>query len=74
MLFANAATIIAQAISILNPEKHVEVRYRAGRRPKTIVRISKHIHDSVVTRVKIISNLDITNRRASAGWQKQTAV
>ncbi|RJQ41470.1 MAG: type II secretion system protein GspE [Nitrospiraceae bacterium] len=63
MLFANAATTGTSDIHIEPGEKHVQVRYRLDGSLKTIVRYPKHIHDSVVSRVKIISNLDITNRR-----------
>ncbi|MCX5717692.1 MAG: GspE/PulE family protein [Nitrospirae bacterium] len=63
MLFANAATTGSSDIHIEPGEKNVQVRYRIDGILKTIVKYPKHIHDSVVSRVKIISNLDITNRR-----------
>ena len=63
MLLANAATISASDIHIEPGEKSVQVRYRIDGVLKAAVKYPKHIHDSVVSRVKIISNLDITNRR-----------
>lgn len=63
MLFANAATTGTSDIHIEPGEKHVQVRYRIDGFLKSTVKYPKHIHDSVVSRVKIISNLDITNRR-----------
>lgn len=63
MLLANAAAISASDIHIEPGEKSVQVRYRADGVLKAAVKYPKHIQDSVVSRVKIISNLDITNRR-----------
>ncbi|MDI6745135.1 MAG: GspE/PulE family protein, partial [Thermodesulfovibrionales bacterium] len=63
MLLANAATISASDVHIEPGEKSVQVRYRIDGILKAAVKYPKHIHDSVVSRVKIISNLDITNRR-----------
>ena len=63
MLLANAATIGASDIHIEPGEKSIQVRYRIDGVLKAAVKYPKHIHDSVVSRVKIISNLDITNRR-----------
>ena len=63
MLLANAATIGASDIHIEPGEKSIQVRYRIDGALKAAVKYPKHIHDSVVSRVKIISNLDITNRR-----------
>lgn len=63
MLLANAATISASDIHIEPGEKSIQVRYRIDGFLKAAVKYPKHIHDSVVSRVKIISNLDITNRR-----------
>lgn len=63
MLLANAATIGASDIHIEPGEKSVQIRYRIDGVLKAAVKYPKHIHDSVVSRVKIISNLDITNRR-----------
>lgn len=63
MLFANAATTGSSDIHIEPGEKSVQVRYRIDGALKTIVKYPKYVHDSIVSRIKIISNLDITNRR-----------
>lgn len=63
MLLANAATTGSSDVHIEPGEKSVQVRYRIDGVLKAIVKYPKHIHDSIVSRVKIISNLDITNRR-----------
>jgi type IV pilus assembly protein PilB len=44
-------------------EKHVQVRYRVDGVLRNILQYPTRLHDSVTSRIKIISNLDITNRR-----------
>ncbi len=44
-------------------DKYVLVRYRVDGELRDILRIPKNIQNSVISRIKIVSNLDITNRR-----------
>lgn len=64
------ATIIAEAIRLrasnihVEPyDKYVQIRYRIDGELLNISTYSKNIHDAVISRIKIISNLDITKRR-----------
>jgi len=63
MLIADAVKSDASDIHIEPREKSVQVRYRIDGNLKNIREYPKQIQDAVVSRVKIISNLDITNRR-----------
>ncbi len=63
MLIADAVKSDASDIHIEPREKSVQVRYRIDGNLKNIQEYPKQIQDAVVSRVKIISNLDITNRR-----------
>lgn len=63
MIIADAVNMNASDIHIEPREKHVQVRYRIDGELKNINQYSKYIHNSVISRIKIISNLDITNRR-----------
>jgi type IV pilus assembly protein PilB len=63
MLLADAARSRASDIHIEPEEKGIQVRYRIDGELKNIIRYPKAIHDSVTTRIKIISELDITNKR-----------
>ena len=63
MLIADAVSVSASDIHIEPRDKYVQVRYRIDGVLKNIHNYSSHIHNSVISRVKIISNLDITNRR-----------
>jgi len=63
MLLADAAKSRASDIHIEPEEKGIQVRYRIDGELKNIIRYPKGIHDSVITRIKIISELDITNKR-----------
>ncbi len=63
MLLADAVNVNASDIHIEPRERYVQVRYRLDGELQNIHNYSKHIHNSVISRVKIISNLDITNRR-----------
>ena len=66
--FTNA--ILADAIKINASDMHIEpqkdtviVRYRVDGVMREIMKTDKHVHASIVSRIKIISNLDITIRR-----------
>ncbi len=63
MLIADAVKSGASDIHIEPREKSTQVRYRIDGNLKNIREYPKQIQDAVVSRVKIISNLDITNRR-----------
>jgi type IV pilus assembly protein PilB len=65
MVIVEAAKAMASDIHIEPREKYVQVRFRIDGELRNIFRYDKSIHDSVVSRIKIISNLDITNRRLS---------
>jgi type IV pilus assembly protein PilB len=62
-VIADAVKSDASDIHIEPREKHVQVRYRIDGALKNIQAYPKQIQDAVISRVKIISNLDITNRR-----------
>ncbi len=62
-IIADAASTGASDIHIEPREQNVQVRYRIDGNLRNIHNFSKRIKDSVISRVKIISNLDITNRR-----------
>lgn len=63
MIIADAVNEGASDIHIEPREDHVQIRYRIDGELKNIHSYSKYIHNSVISRIKIISNLDITNRR-----------
>jgi type IV pilus assembly protein PilB len=63
MLIADAVNADASDIHIEPRDGHVQVRYRMDGELHSIHNYSKHIHNSVISRIKIISNLDITKRR-----------
>lgn len=63
MIIAEAVKAMASDIHIEPREKYVQIRFRIDGELRNILKYDKNIHDSVVSRVKIISNLDITNRR-----------
>ncbi|MBC8459675.1 MAG: Flp pilus assembly complex ATPase component TadA [Deltaproteobacteria bacterium] len=65
--FTNA--ILADAIKLKASDVHIEpqkdaviIRYRVDGIMREIMRMDKHVHASVVSRIKIISNLDISIR------------
>jgi len=62
-IMSDAAKCRASDIHIEPAETEVAVRYRIDGVLKTIVRYPLYIHDSVVSRIKIVSSLDITNKR-----------
>jgi type IV pilus assembly protein PilB len=63
MINADAAKSRASDIHIEPRGKYVQVRYRVDGELRNALKYPGHIHDSVVSRIKILSNLDITNRR-----------
>ncbi|RJQ14154.1 MAG: type II secretion system protein GspE [Nitrospiraceae bacterium] len=63
MLIADAVKYDASDIHIEPREGSVQVRYRIDGILKNIQSYPKQIQDAVISRIKIISNLDITNRR-----------
>ncbi len=62
-IMSDAAKCRASDIHIEPSETDVAVRYRIDGVLKIIVRYPLYIHDSVVSRIKIVSSLDITNKR-----------
>lgn len=63
MIVAEANKAKASDIHIEPMEKSVIVRYRVDGDLRSVFKYSKDLHDSVISRIKIISKLDITNRR-----------
>jgi len=63
MIIADAVNFGSSDIHVEPREKYVQVRYRIDGNLKNIHQYSINIHDSVVSRIKITANLDITNRR-----------
>lgn len=63
MILADAVKSRASDVHIEPQERHVQVRYRIDGNLKNVLTYNKRIQDSVVSRIKIKSNLDITNRR-----------
>jgi type IV pilus assembly protein PilB len=63
MVIADSIKCGASDIHIEPREKNLQVRYRIDGALKNIQTYPKQIQDAVISRVKIISNLDITNRR-----------
>ena len=63
MVIADAVKCGASDIHIEPREKHVQVRYRMDGVLKNIQSYPKQIQEAVISRIKIISNLDITNKR-----------
>jgi len=66
--FTNA--IIAEAIKLKASDIHIEpqktsviIRYRVDGIMREIMKTDKHVHASLVSRIKIISNMDISIRR-----------
>ncbi len=62
-IIADALNSGASDIHIEPREQNVQIRFRIDGNLRSIHNFSKQIKDSVISRVKIISNLDITNRR-----------
>ncbi|MEW6602387.1 MAG: ATPase, T2SS/T4P/T4SS family, partial [Nitrospirota bacterium] len=63
MVIADAVNFNASDIHIEPREKVVQVRYRIDGELKNVLNFPIRIRDSVISRVKIIANMDITNRR-----------
>ena len=63
MLIADAIGSNASDIHIEPRNRYVQVRHRIDGELKNIQSYPSQIHNSVISRIKIISNLDITNRR-----------
>lgn len=63
MLVAEASKARASDVHIEPRDKYVQVRYRVDGEMQNVFKYHKELHPSVVSRVKIISKLDITNRR-----------
>jgi len=63
MILVDAAKARASDIHIEPGEKDIQVRYRIDGELKNMLKYPSHIHEFVVTRIKIISDLDITNKR-----------
>ncbi len=63
MIIADAVKARASDIHIEPREKYAQIRFRIDGELQNMRMYDRNIHDSVVSRIKIISNLDITNRR-----------
>jgi type IV pilus assembly protein PilB len=63
MVIVDAVKTRASDIHIEPREKYVLIRYRVDGELRDVLRIPKNVQSSVISRIKIISNLDITNRR-----------
>jgi type IV pilus assembly protein PilB len=63
MIMADAVKARASDIHFEAGSKYVQVRYRIDGDLREILRYPKRIQNPVISRIKIISNLDITNRR-----------
>jgi type IV pilus assembly protein PilB len=65
MVIVDAVKSRASDIHIEPQEQFIQVRYRVDGDLRSVLKYPKRIQDSVISRIKIISNLDITNRRTS---------
>jgi type IV pilus assembly protein PilB len=63
MIIVDAIQSRASDIHIEPREKYVLVRYRVDGELRDILRVPKNVQSPVISRIKIISNMDITNRR-----------
>lgn len=63
MIIGDAVKSRASDIHVEPQEKFVQVRFRVDGELRNVLKYPKNIQDSVISRIKIISNLDITNRR-----------
>jgi type IV pilus assembly protein PilB len=63
MIIVDAIKSRASDIHIEPREKHVLVRYRVDGVLRDVLKFPKNIQNSATSRIKIISNMDITNRR-----------
>lgn len=62
-IIVDAVKTRATDIHIEPAEKDVRVRYRIDGELKNILSIPKNLQNPVISRIKIISNMDITNRK-----------
>lgn len=65
MLITDAGKKRASDVHVEPTAKYVQVRFRIDGELQNIFKYQKELHDAVVSRIKIISKLDITNRRTS---------
>lgn len=63
MIISEGSKARASDIHIEPMEKYVLVRFRVDGELRSIYKYQRDLHDSVISRIKIISRLDITNRR-----------
>jgi type IV pilus assembly protein PilB len=63
MMMSDAVKEEASDIHIEPTERSVKVRYRVDGELKEVLSFPKNIQNAVISRIKIISNLDITNTR-----------
>ncbi|MCX8068931.1 MAG: ATPase, T2SS/T4P/T4SS family [Thermodesulfovibrionales bacterium] len=63
LLVADATAKRASDIHIEPRERNCQVRFRIDGEMRVVLKYEKNLHESVVSRIKIISSLDITNRR-----------
>ncbi len=63
MIIVDAVKSRASDIHIQPHEKFVQVRYRVDGELRNVLKYPKRIQDAVTSRIKIISSLDIVNRR-----------
>ncbi len=63
MVFANAAKLRASDIHLEPAEHELHVRCRVDGMLRDILKVPKHIQESVVSRIKILSKMDIAERR-----------
>lgn len=63
MIMSDAVKEEASDIHIEPTENNVQVRYRVDGELREVLSFPKNIKNSVISRIKIISNLDITNTR-----------
>jgi type IV pilus assembly protein PilB len=63
MIIVDAVQSRASDIHVEPREKFVLVRYRVDGELRDILRVPKNVQNPVISRIKIIANMDITNRR-----------
>ncbi|MBW1693988.1 MAG: Flp pilus assembly complex ATPase component TadA [Deltaproteobacteria bacterium] len=63
IIFVDAIKTRASDVHIEPRGKYIQVRYRIDGELRNIIKYPKSIHDSIVSRIKIISELDITIKR-----------
>ena len=63
MIFSNAVQDHASDIHIEPQEKELTIRYRVDGDLQKVMSPPKHSHQAIIARIKILSNLDIAERR-----------